>query len=39
MAFPLLVPLAIFALWAIPKASDSYDKVKKRSNSKKRSKK
>jgi|TARA_R110000765_G_scaffold64064_1_gene124533 hypothetical protein len=39
MVFPLIIPAAIFALWAIPKISDSYDGVKKRSNTKKRSKK
>jgi hypothetical protein len=38
MVLPLLVPLAVFALWVIPKAVDKYDS-RKHSNRKGKGKK
>tara|TARA_R110000782_G_scaffold246176_1_gene332894 strand:- start:815 stop:937 length:123 start_codon:yes stop_codon:yes gene_type:complete len=35
----LLVPLALFALWAIPKGVDGYEGMKKHSNRKGKSRK
>ena len=39
MVLPLLIPAVIFALWAIPKAVDTYDDKKKHSNRKGKGKK
>ncbi len=38
MVFQLLIPVAIFALWAIPKTVDNYDNQKKKHTNRKKGK-